>query len=169
MLSIDLNVQKGTAFSFKMPYFWAKVSKMSSKEFEFLGSSVNEPPASPAEAQIETFENRHKKRSYLVSFECGDFTSRCPVTQQSDFANVTIQYIPSEKCIETKSLKYYLQAYREEKMFNEDIVNNILNDLVEACAPKWMIVEGAFASRGGISLTTVAEYPNLDHEIVENE
>jgi len=135
---------------------------MSTKNFELLGSSVNEPPASPAEATIETFANQHKKRNYMVEFACEDFTSRCPITKQSDFANIHIQYIPNESCIETKSLKYYLQSYREQQMFNEEIVNTILTDLTKACQPKWMIVNGKFASRGGISLTTVAEYPNLN-------
>jgi len=135
---------------------------MSSKNFELLGSSVNEPPATPKEAKIETFENQHKARNFMVEFDCDDFTSRCPITQQSDFAKIHIQYIPNENCIETKSLKYYLQSYREQKMFNEEIVNSILTDLSKACEPKWMKVSGKFAARGGISLTTIAEYPNLN-------
>lgn len=130
-------------------------------EFELLGKSQNEPPASPAEAKIDVFENKHQLRDYLVEFHCGDFTSMCPITKQSDFAEIEIQYIPDQNCIETKSLKYYLQSYRSQKMFNEQIVNNILNDLAKACNPKWMVVTGAFAPRGGISLTATAEYPDL--------
>jgi len=130
-------------------------------EFELLGKSQNDPPASPEDAIIDVFENKRQTRDYLVEFHCGDFTSMCPITQQSDFAEVEIQYIPDQNCIETKSLKYYLQSFRSQKMFNEEIVNKILNDLSQACKPKWMLVVGSFAPRGGISLTTTAEYPDL--------
>ncbi len=132
------------------------------KNFDFLGKAINELPSSPAEAELDCFPNRHNARDYVVEFNCVDFTSRCPVTQQSDFANIVIRYVPNEKCIETKSLKFYMQSYREQKMFNEQIVNQILEDLSSVCEPKWMQVKGAFAARGGISLTTIAEYPNLD-------
>ena len=133
-------------------------------DFELLGKSVNEPPRSPAEAQIDTFENRSQKRDYKVHFHCGDFTSLCPITKQSDFAEIEIEYIPGEKCIESKSLKYYLQSFRNQKMFNEDIVNTIIEDLSKACQPKWMQVIGSFAPRGGISLTAMAEYPDMGHK-----
>ncbi len=131
-------------------------------EFELLGKSQNELPTSPDDAKLDTFENRNQKRNYIIQFHCDDFTSQCPVTQQSDFAEIEIEYIPGKLCIESKSLKYYLQSYRNQKMFNEDIVNNILDDLSKACQPKWMQVMGSFAPRGGISLTTVAEYPDMD-------
>ncbi len=135
---------------------------MESKKFELLGSAQNQPPTSPEEATLDTFENKFQKRDYLVEFDCADFTSQCPVTQQSDFANIIIKYIPDQLCIESKSLKYYLQSFRNQKQFNEVIVNTILSDLSEACKPKWMEVRGAFAARGGISLTTTAQYPDLD-------
>lgn len=131
-------------------------------EFDLLGKSVNEPPLSPDQATIDTFVNKNQQRNYKINFHCGDFTSQCPITKQSDFAEIEIEYIPGESCIESKSLKYYLQSFRNEKMFNEDIVNRILNDLSKACKPKWMQVIGSFAPRGGISLTTVAEYPDLE-------
>ncbi len=134
------------------------------KKFDLLGKAINELPASPSEAQLDAFPNRNKNRNYIVSFECADFTSLCPVTQQSDFAKIHIQYIPGEQCIESKSLKFYLQSYRSQKMFNEDIVNQILSDLVKACSPKWMQVKGAFAARGGISLTATAEFPDINVE-----
>ena len=90
--------------------------------------------------------------------------SMCPITQQSDFAKIHISYIPADNCIETKSLKFYLQSYRTQKKFNEEIVNQILTDLVAACSPKWMKVKGAFAARGGISLTATAEHPSIGPE-----
>lgn len=132
------------------------------KNFDFLGKAINQLPNSPAEAELDCFPNRHDTRDYVVEFNCVDFTSRCPVTQQSDFAHIIIRYVPDALCIETKSLKFYMQSYREQKMFNEQIINQILEDLSTACKPKWMQVKGSFASRGGISLTTIAEYPDLD-------
>ena len=133
---------------------------MNSDKFELLGKAVNELPTTPDEAKLDTFPNRHKIRNYTVEFDCVDFMSMCPITQQSDFAKIHIEYIPSDECIESKSLKFYLQSFRSQKMFNEEIVNRILTDLVAACAPKWMRVKGAFAARGGISLTATAEHPS---------
>ena len=112
---------------------------MSSKEFELLGKAVNELPTSPNEAQLDSFPNKHKMRNYIVEFNCADFMSMCPITQQSDFAKIHIRYIPGEECIETKSLKFYLQSYRSQKTFNEEIVNRILTDLVAACNPNSLI------------------------------
>ena len=135
---------------------------MSKKNLNLLGKAVNDLPISPDDAQLDTFPNKHKKRNYIVEFDCSDFMSMCPVTSQSDFAEIHIRYIPAGKCIETKSLKYYLQSFRSQKMFNEEIVNRILSDLSKACKPKWMQVKGAFVPRGGIALTTIAEYPDID-------
>lgn len=131
-----------------------------------LGKSVSVPPTNPQEAAVETFPNRFTQRNYLIQFECEDFTSLCPVTGQADFAEILIQYTPDQKCIETKSLKYYLQSFRNYQAFNEAIVNTILMDLVAVCKPKWMKIEGRFAARGGIKLTTIAEYPDLDRKVV---
>jgi len=133
---------------------------MSDKNFELLGKAVNELPNSPDEATLDCFPNKNKNRNYIVEFDCADFMSMCPITKQSDFANIHISYIPNEKCIETKSLKFYLQSYRSQTKFNEEIVNQILTDLMEACDPKWMKVKGKFAARGGISLSATAEFPN---------
>lgn len=135
-------------------------------DFKMLGKSVSAPPTNPQEATVETFPNRFTQRNYLIQFECEDFTSLCPVTGQADFAEILIQYTPDQKCIETKSLKYYLQSFRNYQAFNEAIVNTILMDLVAVCKPKWMKIEGRFAARGGIKLTTIAEYPDLDRKVV---
>lgn len=139
---------------------------MATKDFNLLGKTNNTPPSEPSQGILDTFPNKHTQRDYLVEFHCSDFTSRCPITQQSDFAEILIKYVPHATCIETKSLKFYLQSYREQSRFNEQIVNTILNDLVEACHPKWIQVKGVFAPRGGISLTTIAEHPDanlIDH------
>ncbi len=139
------------------------------KDFQYLGKSVSNPPEDPKDATIETFPNEFTERDYLIQFDCADFTSLCPITGQPDFAKIRIQYTPDQQCIETKSLKYYLHSFRNFKGFNEKIINTILGHLVEVCQPKWMKVEGTFAARGGITLTTVAEYPNLDLDKVKTQ
>lgn len=141
--------------------------KEEKKEFQLLGKSVEATPTSPAESPLDTFPNQFN-RDFLIQFDCIDFTSLCPITGQPDFAKVKIKYIPGKLCVETKSLKYYLQSYRNFQGFNEKVVNSILNDLVEACDPKWMRVEGEFAARGGIYLTTIAEHPELDLNSLKN-
>src|ERR1043166_6750530 len=119
-------------------------------------------PASPDEAKMETFPNRSPGRSYWIRFDCADFTSLCPVTSQPDFAKIAIEYIPDRICIESKSLKYYLASFRNERAFNEEVVNRILDDFVKTCAPRKAIVRGEFAARGGIALTVTATYPDAD-------
>jgi 7-cyano-7-deazaguanine reductase len=123
-----------------------------------LGNPTTQAPQTPATAHLETFDNLFPARDYAISLDCPDFTSLCPVTSQPDFAHITIDYIPDRKCIETKSLKLYLASYRNERAFNEEIVNRIFGDLLTACSPRHLRVEGRFAARGGISLSIVAEH-----------
>jgi 7-cyano-7-deazaguanine reductase len=125
-----------------------------------LGRPVSHYPSAPSAKTIETFPNEYTNRSYLIKFECADFTSLCPVTAQPDFAKITIEYVPAARCIETKSLKFYLSSYRNTRGFNEEIVNRILDDVVAACSPHEALVYGEFASRGGISLSVEASYPD---------
>jgi 7-cyano-7-deazaguanine reductase len=117
-------------------------------------------PEHPKSATLETFRNENAKRDYWITFECGEFTSMCPVTGQPDFAKIRIEYVPDELCIETKSLKFYLASFRSTRAFNEAIVNRILDDLVEACRPRHAVVHGEFAPRGGIGVIVDAEYPD---------
>lgn len=114
--------------------------------------------SSPDEAKLEAFPNRSPHRPYTVTLDTHEFSSLCPVTGQPDSCHLTITYCPAEKVIETKSLKYYLASFRNYPAFNEQVVNRILDDLVEAARPRWMRVEGRFGARGGIQLTTVAEH-----------
>lgn len=130
-------------------------------ELSLLGKP-SQFPASPNEARLETFPNRSPNRSYWVRFDCADFTSLCPVTSQPDFAKISIEYIPGEICIESKSLKYYLASFRNERAFNEEVVNRILNDFVKTCTPRKAIVRGEFAARGGIALTVTATHPDSE-------
>lgn len=125
-----------------------------------LGRPVSHYPSAPSAKTIETFPNEYSKRRYLIKFECADFTSLCPITGQPDFAKITIEYVPAVHCIETKSLKFYLASYRNTRSFNEEIVNRILDDVVATCSPHEALVYGEFASRGGISLSVEATYPD---------
>ncbi len=125
-----------------------------------LGNSQASFPTSPKSAKIETFSNAFPKRDYWIRIDSPEFTSLCPVTGQPDFAEIYIQYVPDLKCVETKSLKLYLSSYRNVPSFNEEVVNRILDDLVEACEQRKMRVEGKFVSRGGLSLSVVAEHPS---------
>ena len=117
-------------------------------------------PDEPSVEILETFPNRNAGRDYLITFECMEFTSMCPVTGQPDFAHLRIEYVADELCIETKSLKFYLSSFRNTRSFNEAIVNRILDDLVAACRPRYALVHGEFSPRGGISVTVDAEHPN---------
>ncbi|HEV2840551.1 MAG TPA: preQ(1) synthase [Chthoniobacterales bacterium] len=123
-----------------------------------LGKSEARLPASPADARLETFPNP-ARRNYRIRFETADFTSLCPVTGQVDFAQITIEYVPNALCIESKSLKFYLASYRNERAFNEAVTNRILDDFVRACSPREAIVTAEFSARGGIALTVRAEFP----------
>jgi 7-cyano-7-deazaguanine reductase len=125
---------------------------------KLLGRSAAAFPDSPSVETLETFENRYPDREYVITFACEDFTSLCPITGQPDFAKLAIEYVPAERCIETKSLKFYLASYRNSRSFNEEVANRILDDLVAACQPRRLQVVGQFASRGGIALSVKATH-----------
>jgi 7-cyano-7-deazaguanine reductase len=124
-----------------------------------LGHASRLPPR-PEDAVLECFPNRNPQREYWVLLDYPEFASLCPVTGQPDTARLRIGYVPGEKCLETKSLKFYLASWRNTPLFNEDIVNRILDDIVKACAPKRAIVRGDFSARGGIRLTCRASVPS---------
>jgi 7-cyano-7-deazaguanine reductase len=130
----------------------------SSGGLKLLGKSGAGFPEQVSPDILETFENRYPQRDYIIHFDCEDFTSLCPVTGQPDFAELHIQYVAAKRCIETKSLKFYLASFRNCAAFNEEVANRILEDLVAACSPRRMKVTGSFASRGGISVTVEAEH-----------
>jgi 7-cyano-7-deazaguanine reductase len=108
---------------------------------------------------LEVFPNPRPERDYRIVHTCPEFTSVCPITGLPDFAEITIDYVPDQLCIELKSLKYYLFGFRNQGIFYEAVVNQILDDLVAACHPRRMEVTGAFSVRGGISSRVVATYP----------
>ncbi len=115
---------------------------------------TNEDPKS----LLETFENPNMARDYEIEINCPEFTSVCPVTGQPDYGTINIVYSPDKKCVELKSLKFYVQTYRNKGVFYEKLTNDILTDLSSIIEPKWMIVTGDFNARGGITTKVVAEY-----------
>ena len=110
--------------------------------------------------EIETFDNPHPNRNYTIRHVAPEFTSVCPKTGQPDFGAIDIEYVAGALCIELKSLKFYLQGFRNEGVFYEDVVNRILDDLVAALAPKSMKITGSFTPRGGMHSVVTAEYPD---------
>ena len=109
---------------------------------------------------IDSFENRFPGRDYEIEFTAPEFTSVCPMTGLPDFGTVTITYIPGARCIELRSFKYYLNAYRNRGIFYEDVVNTILDDIIAAVSPSWAQVSGEFNTRGGISARVTATFPD---------
>lgn len=108
--------------------------------------------------ELETFDNPQIGRDYTIRIDVPEFTCLCPKTGQPDFATLTIEYIPQDHCIELKSLKLYTWSFREEGAFHEAVTNRILDDLVRACAPRFMRLTAEFNVRGGIYTTVVAEH-----------
>ncbi len=109
------------------------------------------------DVQLDLFDNPRPGRDYTIIIRCPEFTSVCPKTGQPDFGEITIEYSPGKTCIELKSLKFYLQRFRNIGVFYERLTNDILDDLTAACRPRWMRVTSRFTPRGGITTDVVAE------------
>jgi 7-cyano-7-deazaguanine reductase len=109
---------------------------------------------------IETWKNQYPDRDYEIKIDIPEFTCICPKTGLPDFAAIVIRYTPDRSCIELKSLKYYTIFYRDIGIFNEHVINKMLDDLANACRPRWMEIVGEFNARGGIKTTVRAEYGN---------
>ena len=107
---------------------------------------------------LETFDNQFPDRDYRIEIASPEFTSVCPKTGQPDFGTVTITYIPNKKCVELKSLKFFLQSFRNEGIFYEHVTNTILDDLSAVVQPRWMKIVASFSARGGITETVASEY-----------
>ena len=131
---------------------------MSRRGLTLLGSSTRYHD-SPDKAKLETFKNSCADRDYWIHFECPEFTALCPITRQPDFGTITIEYIPDQQCLESKSLKLYLFSFRNYGAFHEEAVNRILDDIVKVCKPRKARVIGNFNPRGGIAITVTAEHP----------
>jgi 7-cyano-7-deazaguanine reductase len=116
---------------------------------------------------LETFPNPHPTRDYLIEHVAGEFTSICPKTGQPDFAAITLRYVPAATCVELKSLKFYLQSFRTEGIYYEDVTNVILDALVSCTEPKWMQIKSTWSTRGGIQSIITTQHgtcplPNCD-------
>ena len=111
---------------------------------------------------IETFPNQRPERDYEIVISCPEFTSVCPKTGLPDFGDIRISYVPGDRCIELKSLKYYIIDFRNRGIFFETVTNQILDDLVAAIQPRRMTVVGDFAPRGGIKTVVTATYSAAD-------
>lgn len=107
---------------------------------------------------LEIFDNSYPDRNYLIVHKTNEFTSVCPKTGQPDFGTIVISYIAKKKCIELKSLKLYLQSFRNDGIFYENVINRILDDLVSVLKPKWIEVKGIFTTRGGLNSTVITSF-----------
>jgi 7-cyano-7-deazaguanine reductase len=107
---------------------------------------------------LETFPNPQPDRDYTIRIHTPEFTCLCPKTGQPDFAELHLEYIPDQSCIELKSLKLYVWSFRDEGAFHEDVSNQILNDLVAACQPRFMRLRAEFNVRGGVYTDVVVEH-----------
>jgi len=108
--------------------------------------------------QLETFENQFPGRDYTIEIRCPEFTSVCPKTGQPDFGVLTFIYTPDRKCIELKSLKLYLNQFRNEGIFYENATNRILDDFVAMVEPRRVVLMAEFSARGGITTTVTVSY-----------
>ncbi len=113
----------------------------------------------PSRDILEVFDNPTPERDYEIAHTAHEFTSVCPITGHPDFATIVLTYVADKACIELKSLKLYLQAYRNEGAFYEAVINRICDDLVAALAPRRLEVVGHFSVRGGISSVVTSRHP----------
>jgi 7-cyano-7-deazaguanine reductase len=109
------------------------------------------PTADNSRELLETFDNQFPGRDYVIEIVCPEFTSVCPKTGQPDFGTLTFTYTPDRKCVELKSLKMYLQSFRNKGIFYENVTNTIHDDLVAVLAPRWLQLVASFTPRGGIA------------------
>lgn len=124
---------------------------------EALGASLNRPGT-----DLETFPNPAPQRDYTIRMEIPEFTCLCPKTGQPDFATLTLEYVPDERCVELKSLKLYIWSFRDRGAFHEAVTNEILERLVDATMPRFMRLSARFNVRGGVYTTIVAEHRRSD-------
>lgn len=115
-------------------------------------------PGTPFQDQLECFENSFPDREYWIEIKCPEFTSMCPKTGQPDFGTLIFKYVPDKKCVELKSLKLYLQKFRSEGIFYENITNRILDDFVTMVSPRRVTLESHWSPRGGISSVITVQY-----------
>ncbi len=114
----------------------------------------------PSRESLVVFDNPCPNRDYVIEHVCPEFTSVCPITGQPDYGTMTFRYIPDQKCVELKSLKLYLQKFRNQGIFYEAVTNRILDDMVAVLSPRYMRLTAEFTPRGGIHSIITVEYPD---------
>jgi 7-cyano-7-deazaguanine reductase len=132
---------------------------MATEILEHSGLQIEEtPPEQMRLPALDTFEYKYAGKDLSISFTCPEFTAICPFSDFPDFATIKIDYIPNKLCIELKSLKLYINAFRSIKIFHEHAINRILDDFVRACDPLSVDIEGDFNVRGNIKTVMRASY-----------
>jgi 7-cyano-7-deazaguanine reductase len=121
------------------------------QNLENLGKQ-SQIPTEPSIDILESVANPHINTDYSIRFTCPEFTSICPITSQPDFAHITLDYVPNELIVESKSLKLYLFSYRNHGAFHEDCTISIAKDIIKTIAPKWLRIVGIWYPRGGIPI-----------------
>jgi 7-cyano-7-deazaguanine reductase len=139
-----------TPYPFNLNLDYAKIIHRKNNRLIFLFGTRH--------SMLETFDNQYPDRDYTIEIVCPEFTSVCPKTGQPDFGVLTINYIPAAKCVELKSLKLYLQQYRNVGIFYEMVTNKILDDLVALLQPRQLVLTASFSPRGGITTKVTASY-----------
>ena len=134
-----------------------------------LGAPTSYRFDEPGPDLLEAFPNRYAGRDYVITFEHPEFTSLCPMTGQPDFAAITVQYVPGEKCVESKSFKLYMCAFRNHGSFMESLTNKIADDLIHVLAPRRLTVTGRFNVRGGTGISVRVEHldPKLGKTVAQ--
>lgn len=112
----------------------------------------------PDASILEAFPNRYPDRDYVITFDHPEFTSLCPMTGQPDFGTIRIRYVPDTRCVESKSFKLYMGAFRNQGSFMESLTNKIADDLIAVLSPRRMTVEGLFNVRGGTRIAVRVEH-----------
>jgi 7-cyano-7-deazaguanine reductase len=131
-----------------------KGGQVKRKNYDLLQENVR----SMTLPEIGSWANKYSDKNYKISFDTDEFTCVCPKTGLPDFARIEVEYFPDGLCIELKSFKEYLMAYRDVGIFHEHVINRMLEDLAGACSPRMMKIKGVFRTRGGITTTVEAEY-----------
>ena len=128
------------------------------KHLRVLGTGkLPNPEGPPGPHLLDAFPNNYPERLYIIRIAFPEFTSLCPVTGQPDFATIIMEYIPEQLCVESKSFKLYMMAFRNHHAFMETITNSMLNDFWTLLSPRWCRIRGIFAPRGGTHLHVFAE------------
>jgi len=121
-------------------------------------TQLGDKPTAEASKTLEVFENTNPERDYHIKIDSAEFTCLCPKTGQPDFAEIKLDYVPDELCVELKSLKLYYWSFRDEGHFHEKVTNMIASDLIAAMNPRWLKVTAIFNVRGGVYTTVEVEH-----------